>query len=85
MPHCKTTTFNKGFACAKKGVLGHPTLVFLKEYAHPALAPAGLQTVVFVNARGALLGPTGASCAPEGINKNENADAQSIKNLKGPL
>ena len=69
----------------QKGGLGHPTLVFLKEYEHPAPAPAGLQKGVFVNARGALLGLTGTSCAPEGVTKNENADAQSIKNLKGPL
>ena len=64
--------------------LGHPTFVFPKEYAHSALAPTGLPKVVF-NAQGAPVGPMGASCVPEGVNKNENADAQSITNLKGPL
>ena len=53
----------------QKGDLGHPTLVFFKEYAHPALAPAGLQKVVFLTLEGRFWALREPLARPKGSTK----------------
>ena len=53
----------------QKGGLGHPTLVFLKEYAHPALAPAGLQKVIFLTLEGRFWALREPLARPKGSKK----------------